>query len=91
MSSNGTAARANRPARRLAAPARAFCSMTIIGTRHRIAPIVQGNAAYPPSTTTTCGRNRRTSPMPDSTPRATPEAAAMLDDTFRGMPGRAGW
>ena len=46
VSANGTAeALAKKPASRLAAPARAFCSTTTIGTRHSTAPITHATLA----------------------------------------------
>src|SRR5205085_2187218 len=56
-----TAARApGRTAIRLARPGAAFCSWTTVGIRWRRAATRQGSEAYPPTPTTTAGRERRT-------------------------------
>ena len=91
VSTKGTAlAFANRPASLLAAPARAFCSMTTIGTRQMNAPTVHATLAYPPRTRTTLGRRRRTRTIPFTTARIRPQTAAIFSKVSRRWIPRPG-
>src|SRR6202046_81373 len=91
VSSKFTAAAFTRlPTSRFASPGTAFGSKARVGTRSRIAAIIAGPEAYPPTPTTTSGLKSRTSPTQRITPsgRSTSVRNRVATLTFFNCPTR---
>ena len=68
------AALTHRPSQRFVIPGTAFGSYATVGTRFKTAASIPGPLAYPPTPTTTCGLNCRSSRTHSTTPNGTSTA-----------------